>query len=102
MEGEYSRFRELDTQVVGISTDSINSQQAFAEQIGVRSFPLASDFKRSVATEYGVLHPEGHSERATIIIDKSGTVRWTQRVPLTEQRNIDEWLAELRKIEGRQ
>ncbi len=102
MESEYSRFSELDAQVVGISTDSINSQQAFAEQIGVKSFPLASDFKRRVATAYGVLRPEGHTERATVIVDKHGTVRWTQQVPLTQQRDIDEWLAELRRIEGRQ
>lgn len=86
---------------MGISTDSVYAQQAFAEQLKVKSYPLASDFKREVATAYGVLHPEGHTERATVIVDKQGIVRWTQSVPLTQQRDINEMLAELRKIEGK-
>ena len=101
MEGEYSKFQELDTQVVGISTDSTNAQHAFASQIGVKSFPLASDFKRQVATAYGVLHPEGHTQRATVIVDKQGVVRWTQSVPLSQQRDINQWLEELRRLQGK-
>ena len=100
MEREHSKFEQLDTQVVGISVDSIHSQKAFATQLGVKSFPLASDFKKEVATAYDVLHPEGHTERATVIIDKQGIVRWTQQVPLNQQRDVNEWQDELRKLEG--
>lgn len=102
MEREHSRFDELNTQVVGISVDSGPSQKAFANQIGVKSFPLASDFKKEVVTNYGVLRPEGFAERATVIVDKQGIVRWTESVPLTQQRDVNEWLAQLRKIEGKQ
>ena len=100
MEKDIAKFNELNTQVVGISTDSIYAQQAFAKQILVRSFPLASDFKHQVAEAYGVLHPNGHTERATVIVDKAGKVRWTQQVPLTQQRDLNEMLVELRRIEG--
>jgi peroxiredoxin (alkyl hydroperoxide reductase subunit C) len=101
MEKNFSKFDELDTQVVGISTDSVYAQQAFAMEIKVNSFPLASDFKHQVGEAYGVMHPNGHTQRATVLIDKQGVVRWTQQVPLSQQRDINEFLSEIRKIEGK-
>lgn len=64
----------------------------------MESFPLLSDFDRKVSRDYGVLRPEWFSERVTFIIDKKGTIRWKQVVPLDHQRNIDEILRELRRI----
>jgi len=66
----------------------------------LKKLPLVSDFNRTVSREFGVLRPEGFSERATFIIDKQGRVRWKQVVPLDQQRNNEEILRELRKIEG--
>jgi peroxiredoxin (alkyl hydroperoxide reductase subunit C) len=70
-----AKFREADTQVLGISVDSAPSQKVFAEQNGV-TFPLLSDFKRDVSRAYGVLNEEGNfSSRATFVIDKEGKIR---------------------------
>jgi len=63
--------------------------------------PLISDFNRTLSRAYGLLRPEGFSERATIIVDKQGKVRWKQVVPLDQQRDNEEILAQLRKIEGK-
>lgn len=87
--------------MLGISVDSIPSHEAFAAKCGLKRLPLLSDFNRTVSREFGVLRPEGFSERATFIIDKQGRVRWKQIVPLDQQRNDEEILEELRKIEGR-
>ncbi len=69
------KFRQSDTQVLGISVDSFASQKEFAKQNGVE-FPLLSDFKRDVSRAYGVLNEEaGVANRATFVVDKSGKIR---------------------------
>jgi len=70
-----AKFEGVDTQVFGISTDNVPSQNAFAEKLHL-TFPLLSDFaKREVAREYGVLIPErGFANRATFVVDKEGTI----------------------------
>lgn len=97
-----SRFEELDAQVLGISVDSVPSHEHFAMECGLKRLPLLSDFQRKVSESYGVLRPEGHSERATFIIDKQGIVRWKQIVPLDQQRSNDEILRALKQIVGTQ
>ena len=70
-----AKFREANTQVLGISVDSFAAQKEFAKQNGVE-FPLLSDFKREVARAYGVLNEEGgFANRATFVIDKEGKIR---------------------------
>jgi peroxiredoxin len=78
----YSRERQtfdgMEVQVLGISVDSVPAHRAWAEQLGGIDFPLLSDFypHGQVAQAYGILRPEGYSERATIIVDKQGVVRY--------------------------
>jgi peroxiredoxin len=80
----YSRERQtfdgMEAQVLGISVDSVPAHRAWAEQLGGIDFPLLSDFypHGQVAQAYGILRPEGYSERATIIVDKQGVVRYIE------------------------
>lgn len=53
---------------------------------------------RKVAKLYGVLRPEWFSERATFVIDKPGIIRWVQKMPPYEQRDIEEILDALRQL----
>ena len=70
-----AKFRESNTQVLGISVDSFASQKEFANKNGVE-FPLLSDFKREVSRAYGVLNEEaGIAIRTTFVIDKEGKVK---------------------------
>jgi peroxiredoxin len=75
-EADISRFESLNTQVLGISVDSVPCNAAWAERLGGISYDLLSDFepKGEVARLYGVYRPEGYSERALLIIDTSGRV----------------------------
>ncbi len=70
-----AKFRELNTQVLGISVDSPFAQKEFARQNGVE-YPLLSDLKKEVSRLYGVLlEDRGVSNRVTFVIDKEGRIR---------------------------
>ncbi len=73
-------FDRYDAQVVGISIDSVPSHIAFAKSIGgIGKYPLLADFhpKGEVSKKYGVFIDEkGHCERAIVVVDKAGIVRY--------------------------
>lgn len=66
-------FERMGVIVLGISTDSPETQRRFAEKYGVR-FKLLSDRGGDVARLYGVLRPTGSAERVTFIVDPEGKV----------------------------
>jgi len=69
-----ARFEGADTQVFGISVDSLPTNQHWAQELGL-TFPLLSDFNRKVSAEYGVFNAErGFSNRATFVVDKQGKI----------------------------
>lgn len=58
-----------------MSVDSIPANKEFANKIGI-TFPLLSDFKRTVVKDYGVFNEEyGFGNRATFVIDKEGIIQ---------------------------
>ncbi len=67
---EFSRYGVV---VLGISTDSVDTQRRFAEKHKV-GFKLLSDSKGEVSKKYGVLRPTGTAERVTFIVDPDGKV----------------------------
>lgn len=77
-EGALGGFAERGVQLYGVSCDASWSQQAFREKLGVSSEQL-SDFEPKGATcaALGVLHPGGFAERALVIFDRQGVVRWS-------------------------
>ena len=68
------KFRELNTQVLGISVDASPSLKEFGAKNELE-FPLLSDFARQISRSYGVLSDEGYANRSTFVIDKEGKVR---------------------------
>jgi peroxiredoxin (alkyl hydroperoxide reductase subunit C) len=62
----------------GVSCDAAWSQTAFKEKLGVSSEQL-SDFepKGAACRAFGVLHPGGFAQRALVILDEDGVVRWS-------------------------
>ena len=90
-----------NAQVVGVSCDSVYALQAWAGQLGGLAFPLCSDFwpHGAVTRAYGVLNEElGRPERAVIVIDPAGVVRYIDVHTLREvpdETEIEEELAKL-------
>ena len=74
-QADIAKLESTDTQVLGLSVDSVPANREFAKQIEI-TFPLLSDFKRTVVKDYGVFNEEqGFGNRATFLIDKEGIIR---------------------------
>ena len=59
--------------------DAAPSNKRFAEDLGL-TFPLLSDFRKTVSTQYGILNEERSiAMRTTYVLDKDGIVRWIQQ-----------------------
>jgi peroxiredoxin len=85
--------------VIGISPDNVDSLLPWAEQIGV-SFPLAADFfpHGHVALLYGLLRPEGIPDRAMVLVDKDGKVRFIEIYPVDKIPPVDRVMQALREL----
>jgi len=65
----------METQVLGISTDSRFTLQHWATEHLKTTFPLLSDFMRKVTASYGVLNTEtGTAARTTFVIGLDGRI----------------------------
>ena len=74
-QADIAKFEGADTQVFGVSVDSVPANRRFAQDISV-TFPLLSDFKRTVVKDYGIFNEaQGFGNRATFVIDKEGIIR---------------------------
>ena len=93
---DYSRFESEDTIVLPISVDSIPTLKEFKakERLTVE---LLSDFKREVSRQYGVLNEARFfSNRAYVLIDRKGLVRWSyQEAENSTRRENAELLEQL-------
>jgi peroxiredoxin len=100
LDADTERFEEEDTQVLGISVDSTDTNRAWAESLGVENVLLLSDFwpHGEVAQSYGVLREQGFTERATFIVDKEGVVRFKRVYDINELPDNEELLESLRAI----
>jgi thioredoxin-dependent peroxiredoxin len=65
----------LDAVVVGISHQDLDSHRAFTEHHEL-TVPLLSDVDREVANAYGVSRPVLGTQRAAIVVDEDGIVRY--------------------------
>ncbi|MDD3107477.1 MAG: peroxiredoxin [Bacilli bacterium] len=96
-------FEELNTQLVGLSVDSLYAHIAWLRKIhelewrGYKNlevtFPLIEDIKMDVARKYGMIQP-GQSTtqavRAVFVVDPKGMIRTILYYPLSMGRNFDE------------
>ena len=91
----------MQTQVLGLSVDSEPCLKAWAESLGGITYPLLSDFypHGRVAEVYGVLRPEGYSERAIFIIDRGGILRFVDIHDIDKQPENDELLRVLAEMD---
>ena len=64
-------FAKRDTDLVGISTNTVESHERFATNNEL-AFPLLADTNGKIAKAYGVLRSTGNAERATFLIGKDG------------------------------
>jgi peroxiredoxin Q/BCP len=69
-QNDIARFEELNVQVLGVSSDSLETHQAFTEKLEL-SFPLVVD-DGSLRKLYG-------SGRITYLIDQGGIIQYVHK-----------------------
>ena len=97
-----ARFEGLNTQVLGISTDTVPTLTAWAESLGGISYPLLSDFwpHAAVTERYGVFRPrDGYPERALIVIDVQGIIRHIEVFPIDDLPDNEELRKVIRRVD---
>jgi thioredoxin-dependent peroxiredoxin len=94
----YPKFGELGAQVVGISSDSVDSHKGFAKDCDL-PFKILSDARGAVRKSYGVKASMGILPgRVTYVIDQKGTVRYIFSSQLHATQHVSEALQSLRAI----
>jgi peroxiredoxin len=75
-------FSERGATLYAVSTDARWSQAAFREKLG-SSIRQLSDFepKGATARAFGVLNDGGFTQRALVIVDADGVVKWSYQAP---------------------
>ncbi|AUJ24590.1 MULTISPECIES: peroxiredoxin [Virgibacillus] len=94
----YDQLREMNTELIGLSIDSVSSHIAWARNIEENfnttiEFPIIADLNQKVATKYGMIMPESdgtETSRAVFVIDDNQTIRALIYYPLSTGRNMEE------------
>ncbi|MBB3108685.1 alkyl hydroperoxide reductase subunit AhpC [Paenibacillus phyllosphaerae] len=101
------QFSELDTEILGVSVDSIHSHRAWINTpvadngLGQLQFPLAADLTKTVARDYGVLiEEEGVALRGLFIIDPEGELKYQVVNHNDVGRSVEETLRVLQALQS--
>ena len=84
-----SDLNRISANVIGVSTDTFFALKAWADAQRF-TFPLLSDFNKTVISAYGVVNPDmiglkNIAKRAVFVIDRNGVIR--HREVLEDARN---------------
>jgi peroxiredoxin Q/BCP len=95
---QFSDFADSGAEVIGISSDSVESHRKFAEKYRL-PFTLLSDVAGTVRKSFGVPSSLGVLPgRVTYVIDKKGVIRHTFNSQLNPTKHVDEALQVLAKL----
>ena len=94
----YAKFAELGAEVVGVSSDSVESHREFADDCSL-PFKIVSDPGGAVRKRFGVPSSMGVlAGRVTYVIDGGGVVRYVFSSQIHPTRHVEEALKSLRAI----
>jgi len=102
----HSEFEKLNTEVLGVSVDSVFSHLAWVQTdrksggLGDLNYPLISDVTKSISKSFGVLiHDQGIALRGLFIIDKEGVIQHSTINNLGIGRSVDETMRTLQALQ---
>ncbi len=93
-------FKQADATLLGITADNIPSMHAWTVSMGGLDFDALSDFwpHGKVASRYGILRGDGTTERALIVIDKKGIIRYIDVHDINKRPPLEDLAAALAKL----
>lgn len=102
----YKDFKKLNTELIGLSVDSVFSHIKWIEWIKEKlnveiPFPIIADPRGIVAEKLGLLHAKSptHTVRAVFIVDPNSIIRAIIYYPPELGRNIDEILRMVKALQ---
>lgn len=102
----YEEFQKLNTEVLGVSVDSVFSHLAWVQTdrksggLGDLKYPLVSDVTKSISKSFGVLIPDqGIALRGLFVIDKEGVIQHSTINNLAIGRSVDETMRTLQALQ---
>ncbi len=107
LSSRYEEFQALNTEILGVSTDSVYSHRAWLQtpedENGIQGtkYPLASDNTHAVSEAYGVLvEEEGAALRGLFIIDPEGILQYAVTHNMNIGRSVDETMRVLEALQA--
>ncbi|MFP5257419.1 MAG: peroxiredoxin [Acidobacteriota bacterium] len=96
-------FEENDAALVGISVDNIPTLFAWTREMGGLWFPVASDFwpHGGLAKKLGILRSDGVAERALILVDKQGIIRFIDVHDINLRPDLGPLVEAMQKVHDR-
>ena len=94
---KYQDFKALNAEVVGVSSQSVDSHKSFASKHSL-PFMLLSDKNGYVRKLYGVYSTFGVPGRVTFVINKEGVVIFVYSSQMHPARHAQEALDALKKL----
>ena len=104
-QADLKKIRALDSEVIGVSPDSVASHQRFKDKYGF-DFPLLADVDKQVCQDFGVWVQKSMFgkkymgvQRATFIIGKDGVIKkvWSK---VSVSGHAEEVLAALQQLQN--
>lgn len=95
-----NEFEKLNSSVLGVSTDSVPSHEAWSKSIGGVDYPLISDYNKTLSRDYEVLiENDGIALRGTFIIDPEGFIQYININNTSVGRSVNEYLRVLAALQ---
>lgn len=93
-------FEENNATLLGISVDNLPTLYSWTRQMGDLWFEVLSDFwpHGKLASRYGILRSDGTAERAIVIIDQKGIIRYVNVGDINERPPLEQIIQQLELI----
>jgi peroxiredoxin len=101
LEAHTSEFERLNAVALGVSVDPAPSKKAWAASLGITKTRLLSDFwpHGAASQALDLFHDKtGLSDRAAVLLDEEGVVRFAKVYPTSDVPDIDEQLRALSEM----
>ncbi len=98
LENNWQTLEKLNTIPLGFSVDPVPTKKVWAIALVITKLIMPSDFwpHGKVARDYGIFDETGgYSERANIIVDENGKIKWVKVYPSAQLPDINEVLGVL-------
>ena len=97
-------FFDRDTQVLGVSVDSVLHFQwrATNDQLKEVPFPLLADIKHELVKATGVENADGVADRVTFIVNPENKIQYVSATPDAVGRSVDEVLRVLDALQSQE